>query len=229
MLETRNLSSGYGEARVINNVSLSLGPGDTVAILGRNGVGKTTFLKSVFGLCDVHEGAIFLDGRTVPSKRPEYLASRGISLMPDDRGVFATLTIEENLRVARRADYTPAVDVRELFPLLKDRPAERAGVLSGGQKQQLGIARAILAGKRLIAIDELSQGLSPSVVSDVISSLNQLALSGVAVVIVEQTPSIALSLCDRIIVMLDGHIILDEGKEALENSPKRLDELLVVG
>lgn len=229
MLEVIDLSSGYREARVINGVSLSVETGDTVAILGRNGVGKTTFLRSVFGLCDVHEGGIFLDDLAVPLKRPEFLARRGISLLTDDRGVFPTLTIEENLRVAKRTDYTPPVEVTELFPLLKERPRERAGVLSGGQKQQLGIARAILAGERLIAVDELSQGLSPSVVSDVLVALTQLSESGVAIVIVEQTPSIALRLCDRILVMLEGRFILDERREALKEFPERLDELLVIG
>jgi ABC-type branched-subunit amino acid transport system ATPase component len=228
MLEVHEIVSGYKDTRVVNGVDLSLPRGQVVAILGRNGAGKTTFLKSVFGLCTVFSGAVRLDGRELPLGRPAYIARQGLSLLPDDRGVFPSLTVGQNLRLARRRGYTPPVDVHDLFPLLTDRAGQPAGQLSGGEKQQVGIARAILAGRRLVAIDEFSQGLQPSLVHAALGALRELAATGVSVLLVEQSPDLPLRYCDHIVGMLKGRITFDQPAEELRASPEVLTDLLVV-
>jgi ABC-type branched-subunit amino acid transport system ATPase component len=228
MFEIRDLISGYGEARVVNGVNLDVEPGEMVAILGRNGVGKTTLLKSVFGLCGVFEGEVRFDGEVLPRSRPAQLARRGLTLLPDDRGVFPSLTIEQNLQLARRRDYSPPVDVREIFPVPRARSGQAAGLLSGGEKQQVGLARAMLAGSRLIFIDEFSQGLQPSLVHDAMAALTAVAESGVAVILVEQSPELPLRYCHRIVGMLKGRISFDASSSHLRDSPQELTDLLVV-
>jgi ABC-type branched-subunit amino acid transport system ATPase component len=229
MLELDAVTGGYKDTRIVTDLSLRVAPGEVVGVLGRNGVGKTTLLKSVFGLCRRFDGEIRVDGTAVPPGRPELLARAGLTLMPDDRGVFANLTISENLRLATRRGYRPPVDVREVYPLLDERADQAAGTLSGGQKQQVGLARAVLAGSRLIAVDEFSQGLQPSVVDDSITALRTVAASGVAVVLVEQGPEIPLRFCDRIVVMVKGEIVFDAPAADLRADPSRLTDLLVVG
>jgi ABC-type branched-subunit amino acid transport system ATPase component len=229
MLQITGLTAGYKDTRVVDGVDLSVPDGQMVAILGRNGVGKTTLLKSLFGLCRVFSGSIALDGAPIELGRPEKMARAGLSFMPDDRGVFATLTVEQNLRLARRRDYTPPIDVRKLFPLLTERAGQPAGTLSGGQKQQVGIARAILAGQRLIAIDEFSQGLQPSIAQAALEALRGLAATGVTVVLVEQSPELPLRYCDRITGMLKGRIVFDEPVATLGAGSDVLTDLLVVG
>ncbi|MGY2078921.1 ABC transporter ATP-binding protein [Modestobacter sp. SYSU DS0657] len=228
MLELSSLTGGYKDTRIVNDLSLQVQPGEIVGILGRNGVGKTTLLKSLFGLCRVFSGQVRIDGAAVPAGRPELMARAGFTLMPDDRGVFPDLTIRENLRLATRRGYRPPVDVEAIYPLLRDRVDQAAGTLSGGQKQQVGLARALLAGSRLIAVDEFSQGLQPSVVDDSIAALRTVADSGVAVLLVEQGPEIPLRACDRIVVMVKGAVVLDTPVADLRADPSRLTDLLVV-
>ena len=229
MLDLDSLSSGYQDTRIVNDLDLRVEPGEIIGLLGRNGVGKTTLLNSVFGLCPRFGGEIRIDGVAVPPGRPELLARAGFTFLPDDRGVFGRLTVAENLRLARRAGYAPPVDVHELYPMLAQRAGQPAGTLSGGQKQQVGLARAILAGSRLIAIDEFSQGLQPSVVEDSTAALRTLARSGVAVIVVEQGPDLALRFCDRIVVLVRGRIALDAPAARLRAEPGRLTDLLLVG
>lgn len=229
MLVLDHISAGYGKTRVVDDVSLEIRAGEVVALLGRNGMGKTTLLRSMFGLCDVYAGGLSLDGDALALGRPERLAQRGLAFMPDDRGVLPSLTIEENLRLARRRDYTPAVDVFALFPLLKERLRQPAGELSGGQKQQVGLARAMLAGKRLIVIDEFSQGLQPSIAKDALEALRTIAATGVAVLLVEQGPQLPLAHADRILGMVKGRVVFDEPVTELRANPDPLTNLLVVG
>ncbi|MBP2328371.1 ABC-type branched-subunit amino acid transport system ATPase component [Kibdelosporangium banguiense] len=224
MLELTDVSAGYGQAKVVRDVTVHIGQGEMVALLGRNGMGKTTLLHAVFGLADRHAGNITLARHTVPSGRPDLLARWGATLMPEDRGVFPNLTITDNLRLANRKGFRPAVDPRELFPLLTDRRDQLAGTLSGGQKQQVGIARAILAGQSLIAIDELTQGLQPSLVRAVLEALRTITTTGVTVVVVDQHAALLLEYCPRTVVMQAGRAVFDG-----PGTPRsRLDELLAL-
>lgn len=228
MLELRDITSGYVNTRIIEGLSLKIDAGEVVGLLGRNGVGKTTLLKTIFGLCRRFSGEVAVDGAPIPPGRPELLARAGVSLMPDDRGVFPTLTIGENLRLATRRGYEPAVDVHALYPLLTERSGQSCGTLSGGEKQQVGLARALLAGERLLAVDEFSQGLQPSVIDVSTDALRQVADTGVTVLIVEQVPEIALRFCDRIVVMVKGSIVMDRPAAELREDPTELTDLLVV-
>jgi ABC-type branched-subunit amino acid transport system ATPase component len=226
MLTLTGLSGGYGQANVVREITVEVAAGEVVALLGRNGTGKTTLLRTVFGLADRQGGEIRFDGRAVPQGRPDMLARWGASLMPEDRGVFPSLTVAENLRLATRRGFTPAVDPRELFPLLTERAGQPAGTLSGGQKQQLGIARAILAGRRMVVVDELTQGLQPSLVQHVLTALAAIASTGVAVIVVDQHAGLMLGWCHRAVVLEAGRAVLDTpvGPE----TRTQLDELLMV-
>jgi ABC-type branched-subunit amino acid transport system ATPase component len=228
MLELDAVTGGYKDTRIVTDLSLRVAPGEVVGVLGRNGVGKTTLLKSVFGLCRRFDGEIRVDGTAVPPGRPELLARAGLTLMPDDRGVFANLTISENLRLATRRGYRPPVDVREVYPLLDERADQAAGTLSGRQKQQVGLARAVLAGSRLIAVDEFSQGLQPSLAQAALEALQKLAASGVTVVLVEQSPDLPLRYCHRLVGMLKGRVVFDEPVDSLDPTSGALNDLLVV-
>ncbi|WP_258934262.1 ATP-binding cassette domain-containing protein [Nesterenkonia pannonica] len=228
MLNVTDLVAGYRDATVIHGLNLHLRAYEMTAVLGRNGVGKSTLLKSIFGLCRITSGDVMAEDQWVRPGRPELLARRGFSFMPDDRGVFSTLTVEENLRLARRKDYTPPVDVTELFPLLNERASQQAGSLSGGQKQQVGIARAILQGSRMVVIDEFSQGLQPSISRAALLAFRQLCETGVSVVIVEQSPALPLEHCDRIVGMSKGQVVLDRTVAEVEAEPSELNDLLIV-
>ncbi|MFF3604776.1 ABC transporter ATP-binding protein [Streptomyces sp. NPDC002463] len=226
MLELTGLAGGYGQAAVVRPTDLTVRGGEITALIGRNGAGKTTLLRTVFGLADRHGGTVTLDGRALPPGRPELFARAGATLMPEDRGVFPALTVAENLRLARRRDTVPAVDPCTVFPLLTDRAGQQAGTLSGGQKQQLGIARAMLAGRTLIAVDELTQGLQPSVVADVLEALGTIAATGTAVLLVDQHAGALLDHSRHVVAMEAGRVALDA-----PNGPglrDRLDDLLAV-
>ncbi|MDP4501933.1 ATP-binding cassette domain-containing protein [Nonomuraea turcica] len=226
MLTLSGMSGGYGQANVVREVTTEVAAGEVVALLGRNGTGKTTLLRTVFGLADRQGGEVDFDGCPVPPGRPDLLARWGAALMPEDRGVFPSLTVAENIRLATRRGFVPAVDPRELFPLLTERAGQPAGTLSGGQKQQVGVARSILAGQRMIVIDELTQGLQPSLVSEVLTALATVAAHGVAVIVVDQHAGLLLDHCHRALVMEAGRVVLDApvGQETRQ----RLDELLMV-
>ncbi|QFU89810.1 ABC transporter ATP-binding protein [Amycolatopsis sp. YIM 10] len=226
MLTLHALDGGYGQAAVVREASTEIGDGEIVALLGRNGMGKTTLLRTIFGLAVRQGGEITLDGHPVPPNRPDLLARWGASLMPEDRGVFGSLTVEENLALAARKSFTPAVDPREVFPLLTDRRRQLAGTLSGGQKQQLGIARALLAGRRVVVVDELTQGLQPSVVRDVVEALGRVAATGVSVLVVDQHPDQTLAWCHRVLVMASGRLVLDAPSAA--DTRRRCHELLML-
>ncbi|MFI7006514.1 ABC transporter ATP-binding protein [Streptomyces sp. NPDC050145] len=207
MLRLDALHGGYGQASVVRDVNLTVAEGEITALLGRNGAGKTTLLRTVFGLADRQGGRVTLAGRETPGGRPELLARRGASLMPEDRGVFPTLTVEENLRLAGVRGFTPAVDPYELFPMLTDRSRQAAGTLSGGQKQQLGIARAMVSGSALIAVDELTQGLQPSLVKDVLAAFTAIAATGVRILVVDQHAGLLLDRCHQAVVLEAGRVV----------------------
>ena len=189
-------------------------------------MGKSTLLRTIAGQLPLMSGKRFIDGRQ--PVRPELIARLGVSFVPDDRGVLPSLTVEENLRLARRREYDPVIDVAEILPVVRERAKVKAGDLSGGQKQQLAIARSILFGSRLIVIDELSQGLQPSLVRVVLQSLRVLAAAGVSTLFVDQSPDLPLEYADRILGMSKGSLALDRPAADVRKSPGLLGDLLVV-
>jgi ABC-type branched-subunit amino acid transport system ATPase component len=204
------LTGGYGAVPVVHDLDLEVRRGEVVGIVGRNGMGKSTALRTAFGLATRHGGTVTVADEPVPPRRPDLLARRGASLMPEDRGIFPTLTVEENLRLARVRGYRPVVDPRDVFPLLTQRARQPAGTLSGGQQQLVGLARAVLAGSRLVVVDEVTQGLQPSIVAAVMELAASLAADGIGLLLVDQSPQALTGVCHRVLVMEGGRLVLDE-------------------
>jgi ABC-type branched-subunit amino acid transport system ATPase component len=227
LVSARNLVGGYKAIRIVNGVSFELGAGETLALLGRNGVGKTTLLRAIAGLADRFEGDVVIDGVAIAPRDPRPLSRLCVAFVPDDRGVFPRLTVEENIDLARLVAYRPsAIDPFALFPDLARRRRQPAGTLSGGQQQQLALGRALATGPRLLIVDELSQGLQPSIVRDLAEALASVTReSGLALILVEQNPELAMRICQRVIVMERGEIVASGASATLD---ARVLELLVV-
>jgi len=220
------LTGGQGAVPFVRDVDLEVRPGELVGLAGRNGMGKSTTLRTAFGLATRFGGEVVVADTPVRPRRPDLPAKLGASFMPEDRGVFPTLSVAENLELARRRGYRPAVDPRDVFPLLTERAGQPAGTLSGGQQQLVGFARAVLAGSRLIAVDELTQGLQPSIVTQVLEVAAELAASGVGLLLVDQSPSVLTRWCSRVLVMEAGRLVLDE--VVTEETAARVSDLLVL-
>ncbi|RUM20453.1 ATP-binding cassette domain-containing protein [Rhizobium vallis] len=229
LLDIRELSGGYKDIEIVNEVSLTLDEGETLALLGRNGTGKTTLLRMIMGLADRSRGTISIDGVPLPPRSPAALSRAGVTFLPDTRGVFPRLTVDENLRLARMNAYRRcSLDVFSYFPDLALRSHQFAGTLSGGLQQQVAIARALMTGSRLIIIDELTQGLQPSIVEllvDVLVAVS--AQQGIALLLVDQNPQLAMSICRRVIVLDHGRPAISGNSSVLSADP-RLTDLLIV-
>ncbi len=229
LLSARGLVGGYNAIRIVNGVSFELAAGETLALLGRNGDGKTTLLRTLVGLADRFAGEVLIDGEPIAARDPRRLARLGVAFVPDDRGVFARLTVAENLELARCVAYAPSrVDPFVLFPDLARRRGQPAGTLSGGQQQQLAIGRALATGPRLLVIDELSQGLQPSIVQDLADTLRRVTReTGLALILVEQNPQLAMRICERVVVMQRGEVAAGGSSASLASDASFLDLLIV--
>ncbi|PZX10588.1 branched-chain amino acid transport system ATP-binding protein [Palleronia aestuarii] len=222
LLKVSGLTSGYGSETVLQGVDLAIGPGELVAVIGRNGVGKSTLMKTLTGLLKVRSGTIHLDGRDVSSDGADTRARAGIGYIPQGREVFPELTIRENLVVgetAGRGRTTPDYDrVYKSFPILKERARQRAGTLSGGQQQQLAIARAMMGDPKLMLLDEPSEGIQPSIIKDIARNMRALnAETGVAVLLVEQNLDLIVTLADRGYVMEKGRVVAELDGDAIRD------------
>ena len=229
LVNARDIIGGYGAIRIVNGVSFTLEAGETLALLGRNGVGKTTLLRTLMGLADRFSGTLEIDGQPVAARDPRKLARLGVTFVPDNRGVFARLTVAENIELARGCAYaeTP-VDVDALFPDLATRRDQPAGTLSGGQQQQVAIARALSVGPRLLIIDELSQGLQPSIVQSLTQALIEVTRQhGLALILVDQNPQLAMQICTKVMVMQRGEVVAEGASATLANDKSFLDLLIV--
>jgi ABC-type branched-subunit amino acid transport system ATPase component len=228
VIEVNALSAGYDGVAVVPRLELVIAAGELVAFLGRNGMGKTTVMRTLAGQLPSIDGGVVLDGLSLRPGRADLAARAGLSFLPDDRGVFPRLTVAENLALARRRGYEPPVDVTALFPVIRERMNVNAGDLSGGQKQQVGLARAILAGEKSILVDEFSQGLQPSLVRDVLAAFRELASAGVAIILVDQSPQPLVEFATRVLAMEKGAIVLDSPAAVVREEPQRLLDFLVV-
>ncbi len=211
MLSVKNINQYYGGSHILRDVSLSATPGKVSVILGRNGVGKTTLLKSLMGLVPIKSGSIELDGKAIQSATPYERARAGIGFVPQGREIFARLTVEENLAMGlayKKAGTPIPAELFELFPVLKQMLQRRGGDLSGGQQQQLAIARALAAGPRLLLLDEPTEGIQPSIIKDIGRVIRMLADRGdMAIVLVEQYYDFARDLADDYVVMERGSVL----------------------
>jgi branched-chain amino acid transport system ATP-binding protein len=213
-LELDDVWAGYGRIQVLRGLSLSVPRGSVVALLGPNGVGKTTTLRAISGLATITQGAIRLDGRRIDGRRPSAIASRGLVLVPEGRGVFPSLSVLDNLKVAHHS--APAAvagpwaewleGVTATFPRLGQRLAQTAGSLSGGEQQMLAVTRALVGDPQVVMFDELSMGLAPIVVSELFEKVAALRDEGRTVVLVEQYLTYALELADLCYVLHKGEV-----------------------
>jgi branched-chain amino acid transport system ATP-binding protein len=204
MLELRDVRAGYGEAVVLDGISLALAPAGRLAILGRNGVGKSTLLLTILGYTRLHKGDVCWHGTSIARLAPHQRARLRIGWAAQEREIFPSLTVQENLTVAARRGEWDLARVYALFPRLKERRANRGNQLSGGEQQMLAIARALMINPKLLLLDEPLEGLAPIIVEELSRAL--CALAGVAMILVEQHAEIALSLTDEAIVIERGRI-----------------------
>jgi branched-chain amino acid transport system ATP-binding protein len=230
LLAVSQLHAGYGRTPALFGVDLRVAEGEIVALLGRNGVGKTTTLRSIVGQTTRTAGGVAVDGTAIERMPTHAIARMGVAYVPEDRGVFPGLTVAENLRLGRLAGGA-ASDVHDAvlrFPVLGERLEQDAGALSGGERQMLALGRALLTRPRLLLIDEFSGGLQPNVVQDLAAGLGEIAASGVGVLLVEQNAQLALRVSARCYVMEKG-VIVDEGSSSdFLNDEERLREHLVI-
>ncbi|HET8870232.1 MAG TPA: urea ABC transporter ATP-binding subunit UrtE [Aquabacterium sp.] len=215
MLNVESVNQFYGGSHILRGLSFKAQPGEVTVILGRNGVGKTTLLKSLMGLVPIKSGRIELDGQGLDQLKPYERVRRGIGYVPQGREIFGRLTVAENLQMglASKPGHTPLPEqLFELFPVLKQMLHRRGGDLSGGQQQQLAIARALAAGPKLLILDEPTEGIQPSIIKDIGRAIRKLADEGLngqrmAVVLVEQFYDFAAELADQYLVMERGEVI----------------------
>lgn len=224
LLEVRNLTVYYGHLRALNNVSFTVGEGELVCMIGPNGAGKSTALKTVAGLIRPKSGEILYHGTSILGFHPERLVRLGISIVPEGRRVFPTMTVLENLEMGAYARHDghhvhkEIEEVLELFPALKDRRWQRAGTLSTGEQQMLAFGRALMSRPKLLLADEPSDGLSPYYIGIISEKLKEINQRGTGILLVEQNARMALEICDRGYVFTIGEITVEGGgKELLEN------------
>ena len=228
-LEMRHVSAGYGETVVLEDLSLAVAAGESISVIGRNGVGKTTLLATLMGHTTLHEGEMWLAGARLNHLPIFRRARAGIGFVPQEREIFPSLSVRENLEVAARpGQWTPA-RVFELFPHLHARLANRGNQLSGGEQQMLSIARALLTNPSVLLMDEPTEGLAPVIVQALTAVLLRLrAERALSIVLVEQNSRVALAFSARTVVMDKGRIVYDGPSAALSADPDRLAQLIGV-
>lgn len=230
-LELTDVSSYYGASKILHGVSLRVERGKVACLLGLNGMGKTTTLRTIMGLVDRMEGRISCNG--VPLTGATHKRARaGVTLVPEDRKVFASLTVRENMSVAERTTTEPGAFVTEdatrLFPRLAERLEQKAGTLSGGEQQMLVVARAMLANPAYILLDEPTEGLAPTYVEAIKLSIEAARARNIGVMLVEQSLPLAMAVGDHFYVVESGQVIFSESREQVLASPDRLEKILTV-
>jgi branched-chain amino acid transport system ATP-binding protein len=224
LLELKGVRAGYGDAVVLDDISLQVPKNGSLAVLGRNGVGKSTLLMTVMGYTRRHLGSIFFQGREITSLAPHRRAQLGIGWVAQEREIFPSLTLEENLTVAARPGRWTLSAVYELFPRLKERKTNLGNQLSGGEQQMLAIARALMTNPALLLLDEPLEGLAPIIVEELALSLKN--LDGITTVLVEQHTEIALSLTEDAVLIERGRIVHRARSRDLPHDPETLERLV---
>ena len=227
MLE--HVSAGYGETVVLENIDLTLAPRETLSIIGRNGVGKSTLLATVMGHTTLHGGRVLLHGADISRLVTYRRVVAGLGYVPQEREIFPSLTLRENLEVAARPGEWTLQAVYELFPRLAERQNNRGNQLSGGEQQMLAIARALIGNPSVLLMDEPSEGLAPVIVEELARAVKRLSReSALALILVEQNSRLALDIAARALVMDRGRIVFDGESEALRADPAKLEQLIGV-
>jgi branched-chain amino acid transport system ATP-binding protein len=230
LLEVTGLNTYYGDSHILFDVALRVERNEVVALLGRNGAGKSTTLKTLMGVVAPRDGSIVLDGAEMAGAKSHAIARAGMQLVPEERRIFGTLTVEENLVLAglTAANRWPLDRIYEMFPRLKERRASRGTDLSGGEQQMLAIARALVRDPRIILLDEPFEGLAPVIVRDLVKTCRDLADAGQTIVLVEQNLAAALALAHRAYIINNGHIAHEGPTSEIRTRPKILQRYLGV-
>jgi len=227
MLEVRNIHTYYGNIHALKGISITVDEGEIVTLIGGNGAGKTTTLRSISGLIPPRSGDIYFEGEKISDTPAHELVFKGITMVPEGRGIFARLTVFENLDMGAyslpdRSSFDDDLErVYQLFPRLKEREKQVAGTLSGGEQQMLATARALMAKPRLLLMDEPSMGLAPILVESVFETIREINKNGTTILLVEQNATVALAVADRGYVLQTGEIVLKDSAENL-----RQDEMV---
>ncbi len=232
-LSLEGIDALYGDSHVLHGVSFSLNPGRVLALLGRNGAGKTTCMSAIIGFLPPRTGEIRLFGEAIGRLSPEAISRRGVGFVPQGRRIFATLTVRENLAVSRQKRAGVAVRwtlerVMELFPRLKDRLQQAAGSLSGGEQQMLAIGRALMGNPRVLLMDEPSEGLAPLIVAEVGRTLSRLKREGQSILLVEQNIKLALDLADEVVILNTGRVAFSGSADQVRNDQALITQHLGV-
>jgi ABC-type branched-subunit amino acid transport system ATPase component len=208
LLEVRALRGGYGAVDILNGIDLDMAQGEMIAIIGPNGAGKSTLMKAVFGLVGVRAGHVRFQGEDITNHRPDRIVRRGLAYVPQERNVFSTMSVQENLEMGafiRRDDFSPQIDrVYSLFPRLGERRRQAAGTLSGGERQMLAMGRALMLEPRLLMLDEPTAGLAPNIVEYTFARIADINRLGIGVLMVEQNAKQALAVAQRGLVLVMG-------------------------
>ena len=229
LLRVESLKSGYGEAVVVQDISVSLEAGQSLALLGRNGTGKTTFLNTLVGATRRHAGRIFLGGVELTSLSPHRRAEAGIGWVPQERNIFKSLTVEENLTAVARPGPWTVQRAYEMFPRLQERRANMGNQLSGGEQQMLAVARALVLNPKLLLLDEPLEGLAPIIVEELLRSIARVVRDeGMSAIIVEQNPRMILPITQRAVVLDRGTAVHEGESDALLADSSQLDRWLAV-
>jgi branched-chain amino acid transport system ATP-binding protein len=229
LLAIERLSAGYGEAVVLNEISISVPEGQSLALLGRNGMGKTTLVNSIVGVTRYRGGTIKLGGRDITRMRPDQRAHAGVGWVPQERNIFKSLSVEENLTaVQRRGPWTPA-KVYELFPRLAERSSNLGNQLSGGEQQMLAVGRALVINPRIVLLDEPLEGLAPIIVEELLAGLNRIIREeGLSAILVEQNAQKILGVTDRAVILERGSVVHEAASADLKADRATLESYLGV-
>jgi branched-chain amino acid transport system ATP-binding protein len=226
-LRLSGVTAGYGATHVLEGIDLALGAGESLSIIGRNGVGKSTLLATIMGHTTLHAGAIELQGARIESSPPHRRALAGLAWVPQEREIFSSLSVRENLEIGARPGPWNLARVCELFPNLEERLGHGGAQLSGGEQQMLAIARALLTNPSVLLMDEPTEGLAPVVVQALALVLARLrAAGGLSIVLVEQNSRVALEFAERAVVMDRGRVVYDGASRALREDAERLASLV---
>jgi len=226
----QGLRAGYGPTVILEGIDLELVRGESLSILGRNGVGKTTLLRTLMGMTTLHQGCIRLEGQEIQTIPVHKRSALGLGLVPQEREIFRSLSVAENIRIALRPGYWTEASVTQLFPRLAERWSNMGSQLSGGEQQMLAIARALVGNPRVLLLDEPSEGLAPVIVEQVFAALQRIRDRGdMALILVEQHTDLALEFSERVIVMDRGQIVHQGSCASLRADPDQLSRVFGIG
>ena len=219
LLQVENVWAGYGDAIVLEELSFSVAAGGSLALLGRNGMGKTTLMKSLMGIVPTKSGSVTMEGNELSKLKSYERVAKGLAYVPQGRMIFSTMTVKENIEtgLVAHGDKDVPGDIYELFPVLLEMKSRRGGNLSGGQQQQLAIARALATRPKVLLLDEPTEGIQPSIIREMARTLKRIRDErGLSIIVSEQVLSFALDVADRVLVIENGEIVRDEAREGID-------------